>query len=440
MVEEKLKNASKTEYVITEFGAKSCDKLQTKPIQNAIDQCFLQGGGRVVIPRGIYLTGGLRLRSNVVLYLESGAVLKGSIDPEDYTGYLKDEIEPIDDFDDETISRSVYPFSRWNNAIIRVIDAKNVAIIGEKGSYIDGQNCYDSLGEEGYRGPHVINIQRSEGVLLDGYSLKDSANWAHAIFQTKNIVAKNLTVYGGHDGFDIRTCDNVLIEHCNFYTGDDCIAGFDNHDVVIRDCILDCACSALRFGGNHVLVENCKSVAPSRYGFRGSLSEEQRKARAETDEHCRHNMHTPFKYYCDFRAEIRKTPGDIIIRNCEFENPDAFFQLEFDGKHKWCTNRSLSSIRFEHCKAWGVSKPILIHGDEKEPLEFVLDHVEITARKGYEHVNVLEGTHYSKISFQSVTLNGYESPSAVLKTKGRIEITQSSEIIIKEERGDSNDS
>ena len=61
------------EFNIRDYGAHFSDRLQTEKIQKAIDDCFLAGGGRVVIPCGIYLTGGLRLRSNVQLYLEAGA-------------------------------------------------------------------------------------------------------------------------------------------------------------------------------------------------------------------------------------------------------------------------------------------------------------------------------------------------------------------------------
>ena len=80
---------------IRDYGAVFSDQLQTKAIQNAIDDCFLAGGGRVVIPCGVYLTGGLRIRSNVELYLETGAILKGSRNAEDYFGYLEDKVEPV---------------------------------------------------------------------------------------------------------------------------------------------------------------------------------------------------------------------------------------------------------------------------------------------------------------------------------------------------------
>ena len=414
-------------YNIKDFGARVCDKLQTEYIQKAIDTCFLNGGGRVTIPCGIFRTGGLRLRSGVELHLESGAILEGSLSPEDYTGYINDTIEPIIEPEERPKSDSAYAYSNWNNAIIRAIHAKNISITGESGSYINGRNCFDAQGEEDYRGPHAINMWYCENVYLDGYTITDSANWAHAIFATINITARNLTVYGGHDGLDIRSCDNVLIEDCQFYTGDDCVAGFDNHDVIVRNCILDCACSALRFGGNHVLIENCTSHVPSSFGFRGSLSGEAKAASSPTDENCRHSMHTPFLYYCDFRANIRKTPGDIIIRNCVFENPDSLFMLQFDGEHKWCCNRSLASITYENCRITGVCEPALIHGDANEPLSFNLKNVTIGIREGFEKEAVIDATNFKKIKLENVNLEGYEVPTIICRTNGDIEAVNSTE-------------
>lgn len=80
---------------IVSYGAKADGSLCTCQIQKAIDDCFLNGGGEVEIPSGVFLTGGLRLRSNVTLHLLENAVLKGSVNPEDYADYINDTIEPI---------------------------------------------------------------------------------------------------------------------------------------------------------------------------------------------------------------------------------------------------------------------------------------------------------------------------------------------------------
>src|SRR6185312_17087220 len=58
--------------------------LNTKAIQSTIDECARQGGGKVVVPAGNFVTGSVRLFSNIDLYLEAGAVLTGSPDNKDY--------------------------------------------------------------------------------------------------------------------------------------------------------------------------------------------------------------------------------------------------------------------------------------------------------------------------------------------------------------------
>lgn len=160
-------------FSIIDFGACSTtDELQTRYIQAAIDECFLQGGGEVQIPEGTFLTGGIRLRSNVCLHLMEKAHLKGIRDPEAY-GVLEDDvIEPIPN-NDRTVKLYHTPTadenfqtyewfnragSRWNHGLIRAAYAKNVSVIGECGSVLDGSDCYDALGEEFYRGPHLMNF------------------------------------------------------------------------------------------------------------------------------------------------------------------------------------------------------------------------------------------------------------------------------------------
>ena len=415
---------------IQDFGASVCDKLQTKQIQSALDACFLAGGGKVVIPCGIFRTGGLRLRSNTTLYLESGAVLKGSSDPDDYNAFWEDTLEPVRNEDDGVKGRSSIATSRWSNGLIRVLDAQNVAIVGEKGSYIDGVNCYDPTGEENYRGPHPISVWRCDGLYLDGYTITDGGNWGHAIFDSQNITAKNLTVYGGHDGFDVRTCDNVLIEDCVFNTGDDCIAGFDNHDVVVRNCKMQSSCSIFRFGGNNVLIENCESVAPG-FGFRGNLSKEKKSASMLTDETCRHISHTPFLYYCDFRAQIRKTPGDILVRNCNFAGVRQLFRLEFDGEHKWCCNRSLRSITFENCDFVELNKEGVLHGDAEEKVCYTLKNCRISKEPGTPDFPLLNCVNFETVRFENVEVTGFDDPFLNVFTEGTVDLENSTPIRIQ---------
>lgn len=410
-------------YNILTYGAQANGELCTTQIQKAIDDCFLNGGGEVLIPAGRFLTGGLRLRSNVTLHLLENAVLLGSIRPEDYADYINDAIEPIPEEERTlpvstvkpgvTVGRSAYPYSRWNNAIIRAIKAKNIAIIGEAGSEINGQNCYDPIGEESYRGPHAINMWFCEDVTLRGYTIRDSANWAHAIQNSKGITIRDVTVLGGHDGFDVRTCDDILVEDCCFRTGDDCIAGFDNCNVTVRSCYFESSCSVFRFGGTDVLVEDCRSGAAT-YGFRGRLSKEEKKNRMPTGEKQIRTSHYAFLYYCDNRANVRKTPGNILIRNCQFASLDAIVGLPFG--HMWCCNRSLRDITFENCVFDGLCYPMQLTCPEEEPLTLRLRDCTVIAREGFEQIAFLTGKNVAAVETERVSFPNMANPTVTVET------------------------
>lgn len=419
---------------ITDYGAKFCDRLQTEAIQKAIDDCFLAGGGRVLIPCGIFLTGGLRIRSNVELYLEAGAILKGSRDPEDYFAWTKDTLEPVTMEEivagDPKKVRSSVCTSRWCNALIRAIDAHDFAIIGEKGSYIDGSNVYDAEGENNYRGPHGVSVWRCKNMRFEGYSFINSSNWCHAIFQSQNIVVKNVGVYGGHDGVDVRTCDNVLIENCDFNTGDDCVAGFDNHDVIVRNCKINSSCMPFRFGGNNVLFENCHSDKENNFGFRLRLSDEKKIHGHLSDDTVRHEASAAFSYYCDFRADVRK-PTEIVIRNCDFTQTKEIIRLEFTGIHRWCCNRSLKKIVFENCRFGELIKTGMLWGDAEEKVTCHFKNVTFAAKKGYEKVPMLAAGNFEAIIFEDCTMEGYEEPTILMGTNDKVEIIRSTPVTLK---------
>ena len=426
-------------YNITDFGARPNSGLCTKEVQATIDACYLAGGGEVVVPCGKFTVAGLRLRSGITLHLLEGSELIGSCDPEDYFFYLDDVIEPISEDERRSIAptvldskcRSVQPYSRWNNAIIRAIGAKNISIIGEKNSKIDGKNCYDAQGEEDYRGPHPINMWYCENIELSGYTVAHAGNWGHAIQNSKNITVRGITVLGGHDGFDVRTCNNILIEDCVFETGDDCIAGFDNVGVTVRRCVLNCACSLFRFGGTDILIEDCRGYAPAKYGFRKGLSEEKKRAGAPTDESCRYNCHTVFLYYCDNRARVRHTPGNILIRNSHFEGIDAIFNLPFG--HKWCCNVSLADIKFENCTFEGLNLPLNIEAPEGEPLSITLDKCSVSFSDSYGDAPFISSVGHGKILLSDVKImNG--KPYIESEVPYGIEITNSSEIEIRSQK------
>jgi polygalacturonase len=78
-------NAMAQDYVITKFGVGAdSTKLNTKAIQSVIDKAYQKGGGTIVIPKGVYLSGALFFKPKTKLLLQEGAVLKGSDNIKDY--------------------------------------------------------------------------------------------------------------------------------------------------------------------------------------------------------------------------------------------------------------------------------------------------------------------------------------------------------------------
>src|SRR3954454_18384272 len=138
--------------------------LDTAAINKAIDACTAAGGGQVLVPAGRYLTGTVRLRSNVTLQLDAGAAIVGTPDVEQYEGFTPPEKTPLAER------------RRWHRALVLGDGVENVAITGR--GVIDGNNVVDPTGEERMRGPHAILFGNSRNITLRDISVRDAANYA----------------------------------------------------------------------------------------------------------------------------------------------------------------------------------------------------------------------------------------------------------------------
>ncbi|MBR3086503.1 MAG: hypothetical protein IKH04_08910 [Kiritimatiellae bacterium] len=390
-------------------------------IQRAIDACWQRGGGTVEIPAGVHRTGGLRLRGNVTLLLRSGALLRASRDPADFDILASDRIEP---FPQDQFAPGVYwqpaatrkthdhilkAGSKWNNAIIRIYRARNARVIGEPGSAIDGCDSYDPRGEELFRGVHGIAAHDCEGLELRGYEIRNTGNWAHSFWRCRDISFSDLSILGGHDGIHFCSCDRVSISGCTMKTGDDCVAGFDNEDVTVSRCDFNTACSAFRFGGRRVLIEDCRCHGPGEYPIRNTLPIEDRISGSHGAPGAgRRTMLALFTYYADFSLNIRHTPGDIAIRRCTLDTSERFLHYNFSGNEVWQKGCPLSSITFSDIEARNVGMSLCAYGDPSQPLDLALERCRISFAP--PQGEFIRAAHLSRLTLQDVAVEGVSGP------------------------------
>lgn len=236
---------SARDFDITEFGATSdTTMLSTSAIQNAIDECSREGGGRVVVPPGNFKTGSILLKSNVHLYLEEGATIYGSTDIKDYV--------PV---------TSSYVSLRTGIPTIQLIYADSVENVSITGfGTIDGRGkAFPKLSwnDEGITRPHLLRIIRGKDISVRGITLKNSACWMQHYLACDRLKIDGITVFNrnnyNNDALDLDGCHNVTVTNIIADSDDDAITLKSTsprlcEDVVISNCVVSSHCNAIKLG------------------------------------------------------------------------------------------------------------------------------------------------------------------------------------------------
>ncbi|MBP1638911.1 MAG: glycoside hydrolase [Bacteroidetes bacterium] len=295
---------------VLKFGAseKNISIKNTKAINTAIIACNKKGGGKVIVPKGIYITGPITLLSNVNLYLEEGAELRFTTNFVEYLPTVLTRWEGLDCY-------NYHP-------LIYALKATNIAITGK--GIINGQGSNTAwwdwngapifgykegnpsqrttgrpalmkmseanipvekrqMGEGNYLRAQLINLVQCNTVKIEGVTLQNSPFWVIHPLLTNDITVRNVTIESlgpNSDGCDPESCKNVLIEGCTFDDGDDCIAiksgrnndgrrwNIPSENIIVRNCQMKAGHggvvvgSEISGGYKNLYVENCDMDSP----------------------------------------------------------------------------------------------------------------------------------------------------------------------------------
>jgi alpha-L-rhamnosidase len=220
-----------TDFDITAHGAVADGKaLATSAIQAAIDAAASAGGGRVVIPRGVFRSGSMFLKQDVELHLADGAKLLGSNDIKDYP---------------KQNTRIEGHFEPWPMALINAKELDHLRITAAGSGTIDGNGIlfWAAFWQRRKENPRCTNLEverprmffidRCTNILLSGLRLRDSGFWNVHLYRCRDVVIEHLDITSpgtvpirapSTDGIDVDSCQHVVIRDCRLAVDDDCIA------------------------------------------------------------------------------------------------------------------------------------------------------------------------------------------------------------------------
>ncbi|MBC8085034.1 MAG: right-handed parallel beta-helix repeat-containing protein [Hymenobacter sp.] len=291
-------------YSITKYGAVGDGKtLSTVAIQQAIDACNRGGGGQVQVPAGTFLTGTLSLKSNVNLYLESGAVLKGSARLKDYRSYTlpvfglnyygvlyTEKAENVAVTGQGTIDGNDQAYFEWDKA--KTLDTATTRYTRQKANY---RHVVSGIGDGPVvpkdRPRQMIIFAQCKNVQVRNVSILHSPFWTMHFADCDAVLVSGIRLWTSMlvpnaDGIDVTSSSNVTITDCDIRAGDDAIAivGYDHHfemsgfsglrhvseNITISNCHLQSYSSGIRIGFldqntvRNVNVSNCNITNSTR--------------------------------------------------------------------------------------------------------------------------------------------------------------------------------
>lgn len=265
---------------ITKYGAvNDSTVLQTKVIQKAIDEAHKKGGGVVIIPKGVFLSGALFFKPKTHLYVSEGAVLKGSDNIADY---------PMMPSRMEGQCLDYFP------ALVNAYGVDGFTISGKGTIDGNGLKYWEAFWQRRKENPQCTNLEVSRprlifirdcnNVQVQDVRLQNAGFWTSHYYKCNNVKILDLYIFSPEkpvkapstDAIDIDACTNVLIKGCYMSVNDDAIAlkggkgpwadtdtcNGANKNIIIEDCEFGFCHSALTCGSEaihnyNIVFRNC---------------------------------------------------------------------------------------------------------------------------------------------------------------------------------------
>lgn len=279
---------------IADFGAVGDGKtLNTKAIARAIKAASKKGGGRVVIPRGIWLTGPILLKDNIDLHAEAGALVIFSADKDLYP-IIETSFEGLDTmrctspiygkgltniaitgegiFDGSgevwrKVKKEKMTEKQWKDLLQLggSLDPKGTTwypseqymLAAQKSgnipTYMSSREEFESVRD--LLRPVMVSLVDCKNILLDGPVFQNSPAWCIHPLMCENLTVRNIDVRNpwysqNGDGIDIESCKNAIVTNCRFDVGDDAICiksgrdedgrnrGIPTENLIVKNCIV----------------------------------------------------------------------------------------------------------------------------------------------------------------------------------------------------------
>jgi polygalacturonase len=378
---------------VADFGAVPDGKtLNTEAIAKAIAALVAQGGGRVVFPAGMWLTGPIELKSNIELRTEMGALILFSSDIKQYANGKG----PITGKDLENVAitgQGVFdgagqvwrPVKRMKTTERQWNDLLALGGVLEP----DGQMWWPSREIQNGRRPRLVRLANCRRVLVEGAMFQNSPSFGLDFANCEDLTIRGATVFNewwaqNGDGIDLHSCRNVVIRGTRVNVGDDAICMKSNRgapleNVLIEDCTVHhghggFVIGSEEVGGMHnIRVNNCLFLGTDT-GLRFKSGRDRGSVVEKIDIR---------------NIRMIDIPGEAILFDMYYSNQAP---LDRDGNLKpptgdvqpvTATTPQFHDIRVRDVICRGARRAILLQGLPEMPLKDIrLENVSISAERG----------------------------------------------------------